>query len=259
MTKLVDVMKGLATLDSAELGPEPSTKYFEKLIALVNSLDGEGPARVGEMMNGIDRGEILVDLVGKIEKVSLLSDMINGIEEVSRLVTILNKMETGGSATLVDLINKVDQDSQLNVGDHLVKMINGLGDVGAVNVGTIVNDIKNPETVSNLVTLMAALEGAGEFNRLSLLINAFDEKGVSKPSVLALMRAVSKVSSRISVAQTSAFGLFFFNARAIQPLPVPASSMRKPSGRWVWTIQSTNSSVSGRGINTVGSTANFKP
>ena len=75
--------------------------------------------------------------------------------------------------------------------------------------------------------------------------------------------AAFNASSLMSQAHTSALGKLFFNATAIQPLPVPISRIlnfpaRPAGGEFLFLTsfitQSTSSSVSGRGISTFLST-----
>lgn len=58
---------------------------------------------------------------------------------------------------------------------------------------------------------------------------------------------------------TRAPGYAFFNARAMQPLPVPTSTMHAGANGSEEAMRSTISSVSGRGISTLGSTLSVRP
>ncbi|MCY1554449.1 hypothetical protein D9M68_910230 [compost metagenome] len=69
--------------------------------------------------------------------------------------------------------------------------------------------------------------------------------------------AIAKASPDISKAEIFTSCKCFLSVMAMHPLPVP---MSKSVMGWVFSmIQSTNSSVSGLGINTAGLTLNGKP
>ena len=80
---------------------------------------------------------------------------------------------------------------------------------------------------------------------------------------VAFFSATANAFSETSTAKTAEFKMFFANEIAIQPLPVPISNIFKSffldNLVFNFTIQSTNSSVSGLGINTFSSTINSEP
>ncbi len=78
---------------------------------------------------------------------------------------------------------------------------------------------------------------------------------VFRPFRMATARASSDMSQPSAVHSGKAFA----RARAMHPLPVPTSSREEGATFLPVTIQSTNSSVSGRGMSTAGVTSRVRP
>ena len=76
---------------------------------------------------------------------------------------------------------------------------------------------------------------------------------------IAFSEATFKASSEISIAETFTAGRFFASAIAIHPEPVPISNKVLGFLLQFAIIQSTNSSVSGRGMSVAGVTLKGSP
>lgn len=73
-------------------------------------------------------------------------------------------------------------------------------------------------------------------------------------SLRAFSRATARASSLMSMAETLANFMASANETAMQPEPVPISSMRKSASGFSSTIMSISPAVSGRGMSVAGVT-----